>query len=58
MYFSKQPPLPYFRALRNDEGLFIIVPEKRKWFATNMVSGIFPLKILFSSHGKVLELNM
>lgn len=57
-YFSKQPPLPHFRALGNDEGLFIMVPEKRNWFATNMVSGIFPLKILFSSGGNVKELKM
>lgn len=57
-YFSKQPPLPHFRALGNDKGLFIMVPEKRNWFATRIVSGIFPMKILFLNDGKVAELKM
>ncbi len=33
-YFDKQPPLELFRAIGNDEGLFIVVPERRVWFAT------------------------
>ena len=57
-YFSKQQPLPHFRAVGDDEGLFIIVPERRNWFATEMSSGIFPLKILFSDNGNVMELKM
>lgn len=28
-YFNKQPPMPQFRAIGNDEGLFIIVHENR-----------------------------
>jgi hypothetical protein len=46
-YFNKQPPLPQFRAVGDDEGLFIIVPEKRNWFPTPVPSGIFPMKIEF-----------
>ncbi|MEO8112634.1 MAG: hypothetical protein ABI594_21475 [Ginsengibacter sp.] len=57
-YFPKQPPLPHFRAVGDEEGLFIIVPEGRNWFATEMSSGIFPLKILFSDNGDVMELEM
>lgn len=33
-HFDKQPPLDHFRALGDDEGLFIVVPENRVWFAT------------------------
>ncbi len=48
-YFSKQPPLPHFRAIGNDEGLFIIVPENRNWFSTNKPSGIFRLEVVFEN---------
>lgn len=57
-YFSKQLPLAHFRALGNNEVLFIMVPEKRNWFATKMASGIFPSKILFDNGGDVMELKM
>lgn len=57
-HFSKQPPLPHFRAVGDDEGLFIIVPERRNWFATEMSSGKFPLKIMFNDNGNVMELKM
>jgi len=59
-YFSKQPPLPHFRALGNDEGLFVIVPEGRIWFSTtNVKAGIFPLKALFEEEGRegILEIG-
>ena len=47
-YFDKQPPLPQFRAIGNDEGLFIVVPENRPWFPTkNIQSGIFPMRVRF-----------
>ncbi|MEO6219318.1 MAG: hypothetical protein ABIO81_02745, partial [Ginsengibacter sp.] len=42
-YFPKQMPLLQFRALGDDEGLFIIVPENRNWFATKIPSAIFPI---------------
>lgn len=51
-YFAKQPPLPQFRAIGDDEGLFIVVPEKRNWFPTDKASGIFPMEILFENEGK------
>ena len=46
-YFDKQPPLPQFKAIGDDEGLFIIVPDKRNWFPTSKSSGIFPMKTQF-----------
>ena len=53
-YFDKQPPMPLFRALGNDEGLFVIVPENRIWFSTkNKISRIFPLQIAFIESDEV-----
>ena len=48
-YFSKQPPLPQFRAIGDDEGLFVVVPENRNWYPTNKPSGIFPMIVDFEN---------
>lgn len=48
-YFKKQPPLPHFRAIGNDEGLFVVVPENRIWFGSrNKQAKIAPLQIDFT----------
>jgi catechol-2,3-dioxygenase len=57
-YFAKQPPLPHFRAIGDDEGLFIVVPENRNWFPTEKVSGIFPMEIQFENQGEKYTLTM
>ncbi len=57
-YFSKQPPLQHFRAIGDDGGLFIVVPENRNWFSTKMASGIFPIEISFMNNNELLELKM
>lgn len=57
-YFAKQPPLPHFRALGNDEGLVIIVPENRNWYPTTTQAGIFPMEIYFENEGKSHQLKM
>jgi len=42
-YFSKQPPLDGFRAIGDDEGLFICVPENRSWYPLkNKPAFLFP----------------
>jgi len=51
-YFPKQPPLPQFRAVGDDEGLFIIVPENRHWFPTSKASGVFDIQIEGEANGK------
>ena len=51
-YFDKQPPLPQFKAVGDDEGLFVIVPEHRNWFPTTSPAGIFPLEVNFMQQGK------
>lgn len=57
-YFAKQPPLPQFRAIGDDEGLFIAVPENRNWFPTSKPAGVFPMNIRFEEKGKIHELNV
>lgn len=53
-YFNKQPPKPGFRAIGNDEGLFITVPENRIWYATkDKSSRILPLYLTFMEDGKM-----
>jgi hypothetical protein len=48
-YFDKQPPLPHFRAIGDDEGLFIAVPQHRNWYPTDKPSGIFPMLVEFEN---------
>ena len=55
-YFSKQPPMKHFRAIGDDQGLFIVVPENRNWYPTNIAGGIFPLDVKFINEGKEYEL--
>jgi len=54
--FDKQPPLPKFRAMGDDEGLFVIVPENRNWYPTAKPSGIFPLTAEFDNGTKSCKL--
>ena len=54
-YFVKQPPLPQFRAVGDDDGLFIVVPEHRNWYPTNKPAGIFPMSVEFESEGRMHE---
>ena len=56
-YFARQPPLPQFRAIGDNNGLLIVVPEKRNWYPTTKPCGIFPMKVQFNSDGKKYELT-
>jgi hypothetical protein len=51
-YFTMQPPLPQFRAIGDDEGLFIVVPEDRNWYPTSIPSQFFPMEVHFDNMGK------
>ena len=57
-YFAKQPPLKHFRAIGDDEGLFIIVPENRNWYPTDKPSGIFPIEIKFENGERKWKLKV
>ena len=57
-YFTKQPPLPGFCALGDDEGLLICVPEGRTWYSTeNVQAAISPIALKIEKEGQVYELN-
>jgi hypothetical protein len=51
-YFAKQSPQPQFRAVGDDDGLFIVVPEHRNWYPTNKPAGIFPMSVEFENEGR------
>lgn len=52
-WFSKQPPQESFKAIGDDQGLFILVPERRNWYPLNDRPAIMsPLKIYFSVKGR------
>ena len=55
-YFDKQPPLEHFRAIGNDEGLFIAVPENRVWFATEDNAKICRTEVTFIDKNKLHKL--
>ena len=57
-YFSRQKPLPGFSAVGNDEGLLIAVYDDRKWYPTNIHSGIFPLEIEIWQKDKIHRLTI
>jgi catechol 2,3-dioxygenase-like lactoylglutathione lyase family enzyme len=57
-YFSKQPPMKHFRAIGDDEGLFIVVPEHRNWYPTNIAGGIFALSIVFENDDREYRLQL
>jgi hypothetical protein len=54
-YFDKQPPLPQFKAVGDDEGLFIIVPNYRNWFPTAKAAGIFPMAVEFENKKLIIN---
>ncbi len=55
--FPKQPPMEHFRALGDDHGLFIVVPDSRVWFASLKPAGQFPIHIKFENAGGSYVLN-
>jgi len=57
-YFSKQPPQPQFRAIGDDDGLFILVPEDRHWYPTKKPAGIFPMSLQFENEGTEQTLDL
>ncbi len=57
-HFDKQPPLPKFRAMGDDHGLFVIVPEHRNWYPTDKPSGIFPMSVEFDNGGNNYSLEI
>ncbi|MBS1598787.1 MAG: hypothetical protein JST75_11235 [Bacteroidetes bacterium] len=57
-FFEKQPPLEHFKAIGDDEGLFVCVPQNRNWFSTILPANIFPISVKFQHRGKDHHLKM
>ena len=57
-YFDKQQPLPQFKAIGDDEGLFIVVPENRNWYLTTKPARQFPMQLWFRVKEKEYELSL
>jgi len=55
--YEKQKRAPSFSVMGDAHGLFIVVPEKRIWFPTTILSGKFPLKIVLEQNGTVYEIS-
>lgn len=57
--FDKQKPSADFSALGTDMGLFIVVPEGRKWFLTDIPAAKAPLEVRFENdRGEVFEVQI
>jgi len=57
--FEKQKPSADFSALGSDMGLFIVVPEGRKWFLTDILAVKMPLEVSFENdRGAVFEIEI
>jgi len=57
-HFSKQPPLAHFKAIGDDEGLFVVVPEHRNWYPTDKPSGIFAMRVEFENNNENYKLEL
>lgn len=57
-FFSKQPPQDDFVAIGDDNGLFIVVNDKRNWYPTSKPSGKYWTAIKFEQEGKITKLEM
>jgi len=56
--FDKQKPSPDFSALGTDMGLFIVVPEGRNWFLTNIPVVRVPLEVSFENdRGELFDIQ-
>lgn len=56
-FFFKQPPQDDFAAIGDDNGLFIVVNDKRNWYPTNKPSGKYWTAIKMENHGKISNIE-
>lgn len=57
-YFDKQPPLTHFRAIGDDEGLLVAVPQNRNWYPTDKPAGIFAMTLEFENNHETYRLEL
>lgn len=56
-FFSKQPPQDDFVAIGDDNGLFIVVNNKRNWYPTNKPSGKYWSAVKFEQGGSITDIE-
>lgn len=56
-WFAKQPPLPHFKVIGDDNGLLILVPEGRNWYPTSIPSQLFSAAVYFTEKSKTYFLK-
>ncbi|MDB5192329.1 MAG: hypothetical protein JWQ96_1892 [Segetibacter sp.] len=54
--FTKQPPAKNFAAIGDDNGLFIVVTEDKKWFPTDTPVSAFPVRATITNNQNMFEL--
>jgi len=57
-FFSKQPPQDDFVAIGDDNGLFIVVNNRRNWYPTSKRSAKYWTAIKFEQGGKIAGFEM
>ena len=57
-FFSKQPPQDDFAAIGDDNGLFIVVNNKRNWYPTNKPSGKYRTSVKFGQGEKIENIEI
>lgn len=55
--FSKQKPREDFSAMGDNNGLFILVLENRRWFATQIRARRFPVKVKIDRDGEIITFH-
>ncbi|HKO79449.1 MAG TPA: hypothetical protein VJU78_03600 [Chitinophagaceae bacterium] len=56
-YFSKQPPQDDFVAIGDDNGLFIVVNNRRNWYPTSKPSGKYWSAVKFEHGGRITDIE-
>ncbi|MGZ8552235.1 MAG: VOC family protein [Chitinophagaceae bacterium] len=57
-FFSRQPPMDDFAAIGDDNGLFIVVNDKRNWYPTRKPSGKYWASVKFKQGEKITCFEM
>lgn len=57
-FFSRQPPQDDFVAIGDDNGLFILVNNKRNWYPTSKPSAKYWTALKIEQNGKVTDIEM
>ncbi len=55
--FSKQKPRDDFAVAGDNNGLFIVILENRRWFATQIRAKRFPVKVKIDNNGEIITFH-